>query len=313
ARRVELQTQAGAEGFFVKCDRSGAVADDQIRGQPRIAVRDGFYCRHCRLHAWPANVGPDPRRKAIAVLAGVLGRRSVAVPQGSIADNARLLTLTLRRGRLYLTREGDMPEGAKGMRGRTSKGNVFVGNLPPDFADERLAETFDPYGIVLSAVVARDPDTGARLRYGFVDIATEKAAIQAIGALDGSAVDGCKLNVKLSERKTGGKKPGDGHPRGQAGARDQSGPRRPPFRAGAPRRTPIGAAEMPPRRPAISAADMPERPERPERPSPSSGIAAELSEMEPPPRRDFEVAYKPARRKTTPNFQVERRSLPRRS
>jgi len=71
------------------------------------------------------------------------------------------------------------------MRGRNSKGNVFVGNLPPDFPDERLAETFDPYGIVLSASVARDPDTGARLRYGFVDIATEKAATQAIGALDG--------------------------------------------------------------------------------------------------------------------------------
>src|SRR5256714_1875387 len=111
------------------------------------------------------------------------------------------------------------------MRGRTSKGNVFVGNLPPDFADERLAETFDPYGIVLSAVVARDPETGARLRYGFVDIATEKAATLAIGALDGSQVDGCKLNVKLSERKTGAKKPGGAHPRGQAGARDQAGGR----------------------------------------------------------------------------------------
>ena len=204
-----------------------------------------------------------------------------------------------------------MPEGAKGMRGRTSKGNVFVGNLPPDFADERLAETFDPYGIVLSAVVARDPDTGARLRYGFVDIATEKAATQAIGALDGTEVDGCKLNVKLSERKTGGKKPGGGHPRGQAGARDQSGPRRPPFRAGAPRRTPIGGAEMPPR-PPFREAEIPERPGRPERPSQSSVIAAELSEMEPPPRCDFEVVHKPARRKTTPNFQVERRPLPRR-
>ena len=72
------------------------------------------------------------------------------------------------------------------MRGRSSKGNVFVGNLPPDFPDERLAEAFDPYGIVLSAAVARDPGTGARLRYGFVDIATEKAATQAIGALDGT-------------------------------------------------------------------------------------------------------------------------------
>ena len=45
------------------------------------------------------------------------------------------------------------------MRARNNKGNVFVGNLPLDFPDERLAETFDPYGIVLSAAVARDPQT----------------------------------------------------------------------------------------------------------------------------------------------------------
>ena len=201
------------------------------------------------------------------------------------------------------------------MRARNNKGNVFVGNLPPDFPDERLAETFDPYGIVLSAAVARDPQTGARLRYGFVDIATEKAATAAITALDGSQVDGCKLNVKASERKAGGKKPG-GAP-----------PRRPPFRGAgpaAPRRAPIPGqpaltgrpgdlAEMPPPRTPIRPPEAPEPSGRPERPSQSSVIAAELSEMEPPPRRDFEVAYKPARRKTTPNFQVERRSLPRRS
>ena len=48
---------------------------------------------------------------------------------------------------------------------RNNKGNVFVGNLPPDFSDERLAEAFDPFGIVLTAAVARDPSTGARLRY----------------------------------------------------------------------------------------------------------------------------------------------------
>ena len=83
---------------------------------------------------------------------------------------------------------------------RNNKGNVFVGNLPPEFSDERLAETFDPFGIVLSAVVARDPATGARLRYGFVDIATERAASKAIETLDGSEVDGCKLNVKPRDK-----------------------------------------------------------------------------------------------------------------
>src|SRR6266436_10004011 len=99
---------------------------------------------------------------------------------------------------------------------RNNKGNVFVGNLPPDFPDERLAEAFDPFGIVLTAAVARDPETGARLRYGFVDIATERAATKAIGALDGTEIDGCKLNVKASEKKAkaaGSAKPG---PRRQA-------------------------------------------------------------------------------------------------
>src|SRR5258708_7542926 len=93
-----------------------------------------------------------------------------------------------------------VPRHADGMWVRNNKGNVFVGNLPPDFPDERLAETFDPFGIVLTAAVARDPSTGARLRYGFVDIATERAATQAIAALDGSEIDGCKLNVKARER-----------------------------------------------------------------------------------------------------------------
>ena len=86
------------------------------------------------------------------------------------------------------------------MRARNHKGNVFVGNLPADFSDERLAEAFDPFGMVLSAAIARDPVTGARLRYGFVDIATEKAAKAAIAALNGTKLDGSKLSVQMSEK-----------------------------------------------------------------------------------------------------------------
>src|SRR4029077_729218 len=111
---------------------------------------------------------------------------------------------------------------------RNNKGNVFVGNLPPDFPDERLAEAFDPYGIVLSAIVARDPETGARLRYGFVDIATERAANQAITALHGSEIDGCKLNVKARDKPV--RNPG-------------AGPRRQPLRGGAPKRFARDGAE----------------------------------------------------------------------
>jgi RNA recognition motif-containing protein len=110
------------------------------------------------------------------------------------------------------------------MRSRNHKGNVFVGNLPQNFSDERLAEAFDPFGMVLSAAIARDPATGAKLRYGFVDIATEKAAKAAIAGLNGTQLDGSKLSVQLSEKPVK-KAPG-------------TGPRRPPLRASAPPRMP---------------------------------------------------------------------------
>jgi RNA recognition motif-containing protein len=194
---------------------------------------------------------------------------------------------------------------------RNNKGNVFVGNLPLDFSDERLAETFDPFGIVLTAAIARDPATGARLRYGFVDIATERAATKAIAALDGSEVDGCKLNVKARERPV--KKPG-GAP-----------PRRAPFRAAMPERRPREADETPVHRlpqlpteaaewssPSQSAQSQSTRSHPAQSQSARSQEAREgLPEVEPPPRRDFEVVRRPIRR-TPPTFQVERRSLPRR-
>lgn len=156
---------------------------------------------------------------------------------------------------------------------RQHKGNVFVGNLPRDFADERLAEAFDPYGIVLSAQVARDPATGERLRYGFVDIATERAANAAIAGLNGTEVDGCKLNVKMSEKPV----------KKAAGA--GGGPRR---------RDPMRRA-VPQRRPAFSndaAAGSP---------STAEGTA--------PAERSFQVQVV---RRRTPVIQVERRTLPRR-
>ncbi len=207
---------------------------------------------------------------------------------------------------------------------RNNKGNVFVGNLPPNFTDERLAEAFDPYGIVLSAAVARDPNTGARLRYGFVDIATERAMAKAITALDGSEIDGCKLNVKPRERSQA-KKPG-------------ATASRPPARAAALNRLAREAAEAPPRRLSSSFAAAQSAPSQsapsqsaPSQSAPSQSAPSEsppseaaqsqsarsqralegLPEVEPPPRRDFEVVRRPLRR-GTPTFQVERRPLPRR-
>jgi RNA recognition motif-containing protein len=187
---------------------------------------------------------------------------------------------------------------------RNNKGNVFVGNLPPDFPDERLAEAFDPFGIVLTAAVARDPSTGARLRYGFVDIATERAATQAIAALDGSEIDGCKLNVKARERAK--KAPTGARPRRPA-------PRTTPssgvsYTAAPPRPVPAPAAEASSR----LSISQPVQSHPAQSQSAQSQLAREgLPEIEPPRRTDFEIVRRPIRR-GTPTFQVERRPLPRR-
>jgi RNA recognition motif-containing protein len=91
------------------------------------------------------------------------------------------------------------------MRSKIFRGNVFVANLPPELSDDQLAEAFDSYGIVLSAHVARDPATGERLRYGFVDIATERAAQRAVAAMNGVSLGGRNLDVRISERPAGKK------------------------------------------------------------------------------------------------------------
>jgi RNA recognition motif-containing protein len=93
------------------------------------------------------------------------------------------------------------------MRAQYFRGNVFVANLPPEFSDDQLAEAFDCFGIVLSATIARDPASGKRLRYGFVDIATERAAKLAIESMNGAPIDGYNLEVKMSDRSTAKKLP----------------------------------------------------------------------------------------------------------
>jgi len=98
------------------------------------------------------------------------------------------------------------------MRANHSRGNIFVANLPPEFTDDELAETFDSFGIVLSASIARDPATGRRLRYGFVDIATERAANLAVAALSGTQVHGFTLDVRISERPAKTTKPARPYP-----------------------------------------------------------------------------------------------------
>jgi RNA recognition motif-containing protein len=181
------------------------------------------------------------------------------------------------------------------MRAQYFRGNLFVANLPPDLTEDELAEAFDPFGIVLSAFIARDPDSGKRLRYGFVDIATEKAAKAAVEAMNGADLAGHTLDVRISDRRkeTKGRKPAQPRP---AARRSTA---RPAARSAAADDYPAAAS-------LLSAGHGAEDGE--------AGYAARPTLRRAPADGDAAPAPftpRPAPRRQ-PSFQVERRPLPRR-
>jgi RNA recognition motif-containing protein len=84
------------------------------------------------------------------------------------------------------------------MRKQSFRGNVFVANLPHGFTDEDLAQTFDAFGIVIGALLARDK-TGATKNHGLVDIAPQKAADAAIAAMNGTVIGGSQIEVRHAD------------------------------------------------------------------------------------------------------------------
>ncbi|MBI3710103.1 MAG: hypothetical protein HY246_20850 [Proteobacteria bacterium] len=73
---------------------------------------------------------------------------------------------------------------------------LFAANLPFSVTDEQLGILFDPFGIVISSRVARDPKTGHSRGFGFVELATERARAAAVAALNGAAFEGRKIEVR---------------------------------------------------------------------------------------------------------------------
>jgi RNA recognition motif-containing protein len=89
------------------------------------------------------------------------------------------------------------------MRPDVVRGNVFVANLPLGFTDEQLAELFDPYGIVLRAYLARDPQTGAPTGHGLVELAPERVVDTAIEAVSAERPGGRRVDVRRADASMG--------------------------------------------------------------------------------------------------------------
>ena len=85
--------------------------------------------------------------------------------------------------------------------------NIYVGNLPFEIDDAELERTFTPYGEVSSARVIQDRFSGRSRGFGFVEMADNAKAEEAIQALNGKDFNGRPLTVneaKPREDRRGG-------------------------------------------------------------------------------------------------------------
>jgi RNA recognition motif-containing protein len=72
---------------------------------------------------------------------------------------------------------------------------IYVGNLSYEADNASLDQMFKPYGTVASAQVIMDRDSGRSKGFGFVEMGTSDEAKAAIGALNGTEINGRAVTV----------------------------------------------------------------------------------------------------------------------
>ena len=76
---------------------------------------------------------------------------------------------------------------------------LYIGNLSFQTTSSELEELFASVGIVDSAVVVEDRETGRSRGFGFVEMATQEDAEKAIAEFDGKEFAG--RPIKVNEAK----------------------------------------------------------------------------------------------------------------
>ncbi len=77
--------------------------------------------------------------------------------------------------------------------------NIFVASLPFSADDQDLRDIFEPFGEVTSAKVIFDRDRNRSKGFGFVEMAEDAAAQNAIAELNESSYEGREIIVKVAE------------------------------------------------------------------------------------------------------------------
>ena len=73
---------------------------------------------------------------------------------------------------------------------------IYISNLGNQITDESLRATFATYGVVGSATVMTDENTGYSRGFAFVEMPDDKEAVSAIQRIDGSIMNGRMIQVE---------------------------------------------------------------------------------------------------------------------
>ena len=90
--------------------------------------------------------------------------------------------------------------------------NLYVGNLSFNTSEEDLREEFGKYGQVTEVKILHDEVTHQSRGFGFVEMANDAEAANAIAGLNGASLHGRTIVVNEARQKreshdTGGRKP----------------------------------------------------------------------------------------------------------
>jgi RNA recognition motif-containing protein len=80
---------------------------------------------------------------------------------------------------------------------------IYVGNLPWRATDAQLSEMFAVHGEVIEARIITDRETGRSRGFGFVTMAANDGAQNAIRALNGHSLEGRALVVNEAREQQG--------------------------------------------------------------------------------------------------------------
>jgi cold-inducible RNA-binding protein len=85
---------------------------------------------------------------------------------------------------------------------------LYIGNLSYNANEEQLRTLFSEIGEISDVAVIMDRDTGRSRGFGFVEMASDEAAQEAISRFNGYMLDGRELTVNVArarEERPGGR------------------------------------------------------------------------------------------------------------